>query len=181
MTFPTLCKSSLAETFVHWKQAITQIYKHSRTHRTECEQGEVSQICLETKLQDGTTRSPGWNVHVSANHWYVNVGVRFIGYKPCWHFYKNISYHIHITCLWPDCHIWRRTRWWWSYRWEGFQASDSRDLRTNYSHVWGNKTRTVLTRSWEVFVVARTGVLGVFPNLNQVVIVPKPDQSTGTL
>ena len=36
-------------------------------------------------------------------------------------------------------------------------------------------------RSWEVFVAARTGVLGVFPNLNQVVIVPKPDQSTGTL
>ena len=27
------------------------------------------------------------------------------------------SYHIHITCSWPECHIWRwRGLWWWSYR-----------------------------------------------------------------
>lgn len=30
----------------------------------------------------------------------------------------------HITCLWPECHIWRWRGWWWSYRQEGSTASD---------------------------------------------------------
>ena len=133
------------------------------------------------------TKTPGWNdpvarmdVHVSANNWCV---------KVCTHhrlhtvlkFLQNVSYHVHITCLGPDSDLWRKTGWWWSYRWEGFHASDGRDLMTNCRHVWGNKTWTVLTRSRAVFVAAKTGVLGAFPNLDQVAIVPKPNQSIGTL
>ena len=27
-------------------------------------------------------------------------------------FLQIVSYHVHITCLWPDCHIWRWSGWW---------------------------------------------------------------------
>lgn len=44
--------------------------------------------------------------------------------RPCTilKFQQNMSYHVHIPCLWRDCHI-RRRRWWgggWSYRPEAF-------------------------------------------------------------
>lgn len=157
-----------------WQQPIKQICKPSRTHRTECEQGEVSQICLETKLQDGTTQSPGW-IFMFLQTTDVLTSVCFIVYIPHWHFYKTshitFTLHVHdLTVIFGG-------------RRDGGGVTGERVAKPVTAETSGQITAMLESTKpgrfcrevRAVFVAAKTGVLGVFP------IVPKPNQSIGTL
>ena len=58
----------------------------------------------------------------SANHRYIHISTCH-RLRTILTFLQNVSYHIHITCLWPDFHIGRSRGWRWSYTWQGCQAS----------------------------------------------------------
>lgn len=52
-------------------------------------------------------------VNVFANHWYIHICTCH-RLRAILTFLHNESYQVHITCLWPDIHIWIWRRWWWN-------------------------------------------------------------------
>ena len=57
----------------------------------------------------------------SANHRYIHICTCH-RLRTILTFLQNVSYHIHITSLWPDFHIGRSRGWQQSYTWQGCKA-----------------------------------------------------------
>ena len=116
-------------------------------------------------------------------------------------FLQNVWYHIQITCLLPDLQFNRWRRLWWSYTWEGCQASDRSSTlcftvhkceTTGYcwrgagvsQHLWAQHHWMFLTiprHNLQHFFVASPVVFAVtkagYFNTSLVDFVPKPHQT----
>lgn len=61
-------------------------------------------------------------VNVPQNNWFVHICLCH-KLQTTLTFLVNMSYHVHITWLWPDFLIVKRRVWWWSYRPEACQVT----------------------------------------------------------
>ena len=125
----------LGASAVAWRCEGRGKYSHHRTHSSGT--GGTASVREDTLLRIRTcTRAVRptavgqltWikmNIQSQKCHQYdTHISSKSYRLRAIFTFQQNVSCHVHIHCLWPDCHIrgWRGG--WRSYRWGGWQASD---------------------------------------------------------